>query len=210
MLGLGWSEMLVIAMVALIVVGPRELPAALRHLGRVVGTIRRMGNEFRAEFNKMVALEEVRDVRKSLTDPLRNAQRDIEREFNRTASSGVKPGGASQPDAGAQGAIGAVRTQSGASDVSTEATNESSDGESAAKPAAKARPGRKFRSGTAAGSKTVAKSKTAAASGSRAAKKQTSAKAAATEAGKVKAPAKPTRAPAKPSRRRTAAKAEKT
>ena len=114
MLGLGWTEMLLIAALALIVVGPRDLPVMLRQLGRAFGIMRRMGNEFKSEFNKMAAIDEIRDVRKSLTDPLRNAQAEIQREFNKTTATGVKPSGALKPDAGeGESVVGAIKTQAG-------------------------------------------------------------------------------------------------
>ena len=114
MLGLGWTEMLLIAALALIVVGPRDLPVMLRQLGRAFGIMRRMGNEFKSEFNKMAAIDEIRDVRKSLTDPLRNAQAEIQREFNKTTATGIKPSGALKPDAGeGESVVGAIKTQAG-------------------------------------------------------------------------------------------------
>ncbi|MCB9993749.1 MAG: twin-arginine translocase subunit TatB [Hyphomicrobiaceae bacterium] len=86
--------MLVIAAVALIVVGPKDLPGMLRQLGRMMGTVRRMGNEFRAEINKAVAVDEITDIRKSISQPLLNARQDIEREFNRIGRDGkVEPTG---------------------------------------------------------------------------------------------------------------------
>ncbi|MBU1175680.1 MAG: Sec-independent protein translocase protein TatB [Alphaproteobacteria bacterium] len=114
MLGVGWTEMLVIAALALIVVGPRDLPVMLRQLGRAFGIMRRMGNEFRTEFNKMAAIDEIKGVRKSLTDPLRNAQAEIQREFNKTTSTGVKPSGVLKPDAtNPDSVVEAIRTQAG-------------------------------------------------------------------------------------------------
>jgi len=98
MLGLGWSEMLVIAVVALIVIGPKDLPRVLGEIGRFVGVVRRMGNDFRREINKATALDEVRDLRKSITDPIKQAQAEINKEFNvRTPSGGVAPSGVIKP-----------------------------------------------------------------------------------------------------------------
>lgn len=91
MLGLGWTEILVIAVVALIVVGPKDLPKLLGQIGRSIGTIRRMGNEFRREFNKAVAIDEVKDLRKSITDPLNAATAEIRREFSGAPKPGVTP-----------------------------------------------------------------------------------------------------------------------
>ncbi len=113
MLGLGWTEMMVVAVVALIVVGPKDLPVMMRQLGRSLGTIRRMGNEFRSEFNKMAAVDDIKDIRKSLTDPLRNARDEIQREFNISTSTRVKPTGALKPDAGGESVVAAIKTQAG-------------------------------------------------------------------------------------------------
>lgn len=97
MLSIGWTEMLVIAAFALIVVGPRDLPNLLRQVGRAVGMMRRMSNEFRAEINKVTALDEVRDIRKSITDPIKKTRSEIEREFNAITPTGVEPTGAIKP-----------------------------------------------------------------------------------------------------------------
>ena len=45
MLGLGWTEMLVIGVVALIVIGPKDLPVVMNRVGKIIGQIRRMGSE---------------------------------------------------------------------------------------------------------------------------------------------------------------------
>lgn len=114
MLSIGWTEMLIVAAVALIVVGPRDLPVMLRQLGRLVGTVRRMGNEFRSEFNKMTALDEVRDVRKSLTEPLRNAKAEIEREFNKITPAGIVPSGKLKPfESDGESVVNAIKAQAG-------------------------------------------------------------------------------------------------
>jgi len=97
MLSIGWTEMLVIAAVALIVVGPKDLPAMLRNLGRAAGAVRRMGNEFRTELNKVSALDEVRDIRRSITDPLKQSRAEIESEFNKITPTGVQPSGILKP-----------------------------------------------------------------------------------------------------------------
>jgi len=90
MLSIGWSELLIVAAIALIVVGPRDLPVMLRHLGRAAGAVRRMGNEFRAEIDKVGAADDLKQLRRSFADPLKAATRDINRQFN-------KPETAAQP-----------------------------------------------------------------------------------------------------------------
>ena len=78
---IGGTELLVIAAVALIVVGPKDLPVLLRKLGQFVGKIRGMANEFRASFDEMARQSELDELRKEVqamregqyTAPMREA-----------------------------------------------------------------------------------------------------------------------------------------
>lgn len=97
MLSIGWIEMMVIGAIALIVVGPKDLPRMLQQVGRMVGTVRRMGNEFRSEINKATALDEVTDIRKTITQPFKTAKEDITREFNAVKDGKTVPSGAITP-----------------------------------------------------------------------------------------------------------------
>ena len=64
--GIGSSEIFVIALVALIVVGPKDLPGMLRKLGQFVSKMRSMANEFRASFDEMARQSELDDLRKEV------------------------------------------------------------------------------------------------------------------------------------------------
>ena len=97
MLGVGWTEMLVVGVVALIVIGPKDLPVVMQRIGRFAGMIRRMGNEFSRELNRTTGLNEVKNLRDSITAPLRQTTDEIRREFNAMTSTGVKPTGALAP-----------------------------------------------------------------------------------------------------------------
>jgi sec-independent protein translocase protein TatB len=98
MLGVGWTEMLVIGVVALIVIGPRELPALMQKLGRFAGTVRRMGSDFQRELNKTTGLDEIKNLRTAITQPLKETSDAIRREFNTVSPSGkVEPSGAIKP-----------------------------------------------------------------------------------------------------------------
>ena len=57
MLGVGWTEMLLIGIVALVVIGPKELPGLMKKLGQFTGQIRRMGQDFQRELNKTTGLD---------------------------------------------------------------------------------------------------------------------------------------------------------
>src|SRR4051794_27383896 len=97
MLGLGWTEMLVIGVVALIVIGPKDLPVVMNRIGKIMGQIKRMGNDFQREINKTTGLDEVRNLRNSITDPLKKTTADIRREFNAMTPTGPKPSGLIKP-----------------------------------------------------------------------------------------------------------------
>lgn len=98
MLGVGWLEMLLIGVVALIVIGPKELPAMMRRVGQFAGTIRRMGSDFQRELNKTTGLDEIKNLRQSVTQPLKATADAIRKEFNTTTPSGaVQPSGAIKP-----------------------------------------------------------------------------------------------------------------
>jgi sec-independent protein translocase protein TatB len=98
MLGVGWTEMLIIGVVALIVIGPKDLPVVMNRLGKAVATIRRMGSEFQREINKSTGLDQITDLRKSITEPLKQTAAEIRNEFNKPlASGGFTPSGAIKP-----------------------------------------------------------------------------------------------------------------
>ena len=98
MFGVGWTEMLLVGVVALIVIGPKDLPVVMKQLGRMVATIRRMGGEFQRELNKSTGLDTITDLRRSITEPLRQTAAEISREFNKTTNTGaVVPSGAILP-----------------------------------------------------------------------------------------------------------------
>jgi sec-independent protein translocase protein TatB len=66
MLDMSWGEVMVIGAVALIVIGPKDLPRALRTVGQVTGKLRRMAAEFQGQFNEAMREAELDDVRKEL------------------------------------------------------------------------------------------------------------------------------------------------
>ena len=98
MFGVGWTEMLVVGVVALIVIGPKDLPVVMGRIGKMVATIRRLGNEFQREINKTTGLDQITDLRRSITEPIRSVASEITRDFNRVTESGeVVPSGAIAP-----------------------------------------------------------------------------------------------------------------
>jgi len=67
MLDIGWSEMLVIAVVLIVVVGPKDLPPMLRAFGKMTTKLRRTAGEFRAQFDEALREAELEDVSKTIS-----------------------------------------------------------------------------------------------------------------------------------------------
>ena len=68
MFDIGWSELLVIAVVALIAIGPKELPGVLRMIGQWIGKARRMASDFQGQFNEAMREAEMADIKKTFDD----------------------------------------------------------------------------------------------------------------------------------------------
>jgi sec-independent protein translocase protein TatB len=104
MFDIGWTELVVIGIVALIVIGPRELPRTLRTIGQMMTRVRRMASEFQGQFNDAIReaeLDELRKEAEKLTsggsfDPLATAKSEIEEAFE---AADKKPETSSTPRA---------------------------------------------------------------------------------------------------------------
>jgi sec-independent protein translocase protein TatB len=68
MFDIGWSELVVIGVVALIAIGPKELPSVLRTVGQYMGKIRRMASEFQGQFQEAMREAEMADIKKHVDD----------------------------------------------------------------------------------------------------------------------------------------------
>ncbi len=124
MLGVGWTEMLLIGVVALIIIGPKELPAVMQRIGKFAGTIRRMGSEFQRELNKTTGLNEITNLRNSVTAPLKATADAIRKEFNTVTPSGaVQPSGVIKPaDPAAQSVVNEIKAAAGIAAASSTPT----------------------------------------------------------------------------------------
>jgi len=66
MLDMSWGEVMVIGAVALIVIGPKDLPRTLRTVGQMTSKVRRMAAEFQSQFNEAIREAELDDVKRQI------------------------------------------------------------------------------------------------------------------------------------------------
>lgn len=86
MFDIGWGELIVIGVVALIAIGPKELPGVLRTVGHWVGKMRRMANEFQGQFQEALREAELADLKKHFDDAA-NAAGDITKQIENPLQS---------------------------------------------------------------------------------------------------------------------------
>jgi sec-independent protein translocase protein TatB len=68
MFDVGWTELLVIAVVLIVVVGPKDLPPMLRAFGKMTARMRKVAGEFRSQFDEALREAELDDVRRTIDD----------------------------------------------------------------------------------------------------------------------------------------------
>ncbi len=68
MLDIGWPELLVVAIILIVVVGPKDLPQMLRTFGKMTTRLRKTAGEFRAQFDEALRESELDDVRQTISD----------------------------------------------------------------------------------------------------------------------------------------------
>ena len=102
MFDIGWSELLVIGVVALIAIGPKELPGVLRAAGHWMGKVRRMASDFQDQFREAMREAEVADLKRqfdeasakatsAFTNPLETAHKEVEAALGSEPSAVDKP-----------------------------------------------------------------------------------------------------------------------
>jgi sec-independent protein translocase protein TatB len=89
MFDISWAKLLVIGLVALIFIGPKELPEMMQNLGRMLGKLRRTADDFRRQFEDSVKDSGYQDLQKNLHDfrqlnPMNQLKASIERAMTET------------------------------------------------------------------------------------------------------------------------------
>jgi len=99
MFDVGFSEIIVIAVVALIVIGPERLPKVARTLGHLFGRMQRYVNDVKADISREMQLDELRKLQSSMQDAARSIEQSVSREISATESELQKIADASSPQA---------------------------------------------------------------------------------------------------------------
>ena len=125
LLDFGWSELMLIGLVALVVIGPKDLPRALRVAGYWVRKARTLSREFQSSVEQMVREAELDEVRQELK---KAAEIDLDKEFRHTVDPTGSleeslrppelPNFSAQPKSAAEGSV------SGATDTGDAASGE--------------------------------------------------------------------------------------
>ncbi len=101
MFDIGFWELVVIAVIALVVFGPEKLPQFARRAGYWIGRIRRQVNDVRSEIEREIAFDEMRRAREKLEAPLNALAGDLEKATRTdpaiSAGRAAPPAGESAP-----------------------------------------------------------------------------------------------------------------
>jgi len=84
MFDIGFSELLVIGVVALIVIGPERLPRVARTIGHLMGRMQRYVADVKADIDREVELEELRKMRDSVQQAATNIETSVQSELTKT------------------------------------------------------------------------------------------------------------------------------
>jgi len=85
MFDIGFSELLLIGIITLIVVGPERLPKVARTLGHLFGRVQRYVAEVKTDINRELKLEELRKLEADMREKARNMEHTMTDEINRTS-----------------------------------------------------------------------------------------------------------------------------
>jgi sec-independent protein translocase protein TatB len=86
MFDIGFSELLVIGVVALIVIGPERLPRVARTLGILAGRMQRYVADVKADINREIEFEELRKMRDSVQEAASSVESSLQAEMSKTES----------------------------------------------------------------------------------------------------------------------------
>ncbi|HKW38570.1 MAG TPA: Sec-independent protein translocase protein TatB [Burkholderiales bacterium] len=92
MFDVGFSELMVIAVVALIVIGPERLPRVARTMGHLFGRLQRYVNDVKADINREIELEELRKFKTTFEDAARGFESSVTSAVSSVQAEAAKTG----------------------------------------------------------------------------------------------------------------------
>ncbi|HEY7247432.1 MAG TPA: Sec-independent protein translocase protein TatB [Xanthobacteraceae bacterium] len=132
MFDIGWGELLLIGIVALVAIGPKELPTVMRTVGQWTAKLRRMAAEFQSQFHEAMREAELADIKKQVDemtsevrsygtfDPVSEVRRELEKtQFQIENAIAEKPAAEQAAPAVADDVAPAAESASGAAPVSS-------------------------------------------------------------------------------------------
>lgn len=98
MFDIGFSELMVIGIVALIVIGPERLPKVARTLGHLLGRAQRYVNDVKSDINREIQLDELKKLQTEVTDSARALEDSVRKEYDSARSAIETPAQAAVAD----------------------------------------------------------------------------------------------------------------
>jgi sec-independent protein translocase protein TatB len=89
MFDVGFSELLVIGIVALIIIGPEKLPRVARAVGHLLGRAQRYVNDVKSDINREIQLDELKKLQSEVTESARSLEDSVRKEYE-TARSAIE------------------------------------------------------------------------------------------------------------------------
>lgn len=87
MFDIGFSELLVIGIVALVVIGPEKLPKVARTIGHLLGRAQRYVNDVKSDINREMQLDELKKLQSEVTDSARAMEEKVRQEYEAARSA---------------------------------------------------------------------------------------------------------------------------
>jgi len=87
MFDIGFSELVVIAIVALVVIGPERLPKVARTIGLLLGRAQRYVNDVKSDINREMQLDELKKLQSQVTDSAREFETSMRKELDSARSA---------------------------------------------------------------------------------------------------------------------------
>lgn len=119
MFDIGFSELIIISLIALIVIGPKRLPAVARTLGHLAGRLRRYVDDVKADISREAELDELRKMRDDMQQAATNFETSVQSEIHKTEGdlNAAASAAAGELPKGADAAAGATAEPSKATET---------------------------------------------------------------------------------------------